>query len=207
VKIAILARPLPLAGNPIYIGEEFAMLDNLSRGRIIAGFVRGIGAEYHSSGTNPAFSHSRFHEAHDLIVKAWTEPGPFNWEGEHYNYTYVNMWPRPYQQPHPPIWVPSQGSLETIEWAAAPERRYPFLVTFSPDDAVAQNLNAYRQQATDYGYEASPDQLGWAAPVYVAETDEQAVDEARAGIESLFNDYLTLPRRCCCRRVIHRWLR
>src|SRR2546430_8497240 len=85
VQIAILGRALPLVNNPIYIAEEFAMLDTMSRGRIIAGFVRGIGAEYHASGVNPAFSHDRFHEAHDLIVKAWTTPGPFAWEGEHYN--------------------------------------------------------------------------------------------------------------------------
>ena len=61
IKIAILGRALPLVNNPIYIAEEFAMLDNLSKGRIIAGFVRGIGSEYHSSGTNPYFSHERFH--------------------------------------------------------------------------------------------------------------------------------------------------
>ena len=72
VKIAILGRALPLQNNPIFVAEEYAMLDNLSKGRIIAGFVRGIGAEYHSTGVNPYFSHERFHEAHDLIVSAWT---------------------------------------------------------------------------------------------------------------------------------------
>lgn len=193
IKIAILGRALPLVSNPINIAEEFAMLDNMSRGRIIAGFVRGIGAEYHSSAVNPAFSHERFHEAHDLIVKAWTTPGPFPWEGEHYNLNYVNLWPRVYQNPHPPIWVPSQGSIETIEWAADPSRRYPFLVTFSARDSVIRNLTAYREQTRKYGYEAVPGQLGWAAPVYVAETEERAKEEARAGLETLFNDYLTLP--------------
>ena len=74
----ILGRALPLVNNPIYIAEEFAMLDNLSKGRIIAGFVRGIGSEYHSSGVNPFFSHERFHEAHDLIIRAWTEPAPWS---------------------------------------------------------------------------------------------------------------------------------
>jgi len=74
-KIAVLGRALPIVGNPINIAEEFAMLDVLSKGRLIAGFVRGIGAEYHSTGVNPAFSHERFHEAHDLIIKAWTRPG------------------------------------------------------------------------------------------------------------------------------------
>jgi hypothetical protein len=90
IKIAILGRALPLVNNPIYIAEEFAMLDNLSKGRIIAGFVRGIGSEYHSSGTNPYFSHERFHEAHDLIIRAWTEPGPFAFDGDHFSLRYVN---------------------------------------------------------------------------------------------------------------------
>jgi alkanesulfonate monooxygenase SsuD/methylene tetrahydromethanopterin reductase-like flavin-dependent oxidoreductase (luciferase family) len=110
VKIGILGRALPLVSNPLTIAEEFAMLDNLSRGRIITGFVRGIGTEYHATGLNPTFSHERYQEAHDLIVAAWTKPGPFEFDGQHYNFRYVNLWPRPYQQPHPPIWVPSQGS-------------------------------------------------------------------------------------------------
>ena len=130
-KIAIIGRALPLVNNPVNIAEEFAMLDNLSRGRIITGFVRGIGNEYHSTGINPHWSHERYQEAHDLIVQAWTKPGPFSFEGEHFNNRYVNIWPRPYQTPHPPIWIPSMGSSETVKWAAAPERKYPFLVTFS----------------------------------------------------------------------------
>lgn len=193
IKIAVFGRALPLVNNPMTIAEEFAMLDNLSRGRLIAGFVRGIGAEYHSSGTNPAFSHERYLEAHDLIVKAWTKPGPFQFDGEHYNFRYVNVWPRPYQQPHPPVWIPSQGSGETIAWAAAPERKYPFLVTFSTEENVVKYLGNYSDQARKYGYTASSEQLGWAAPMYVADTDEQAVEDAREGIESLFNDYLLIP--------------
>ncbi len=109
-KLAILGRALPLLNNPLTIAEEYAMLDNLTRGRLIAGFVRGIGAEYHAMGINPAYSQERFAEAHDLIVRAWTEPGPFAYVGKHYQFKYVNTWPRPYQTPHPPIWIPSQGS-------------------------------------------------------------------------------------------------
>jgi alkanesulfonate monooxygenase SsuD/methylene tetrahydromethanopterin reductase-like flavin-dependent oxidoreductase (luciferase family) len=193
VKIAILGRALPLVNNPITIAEEFAMLDNLSRGRIITGFVRGIGTEYHATGLNPTFSHERYQEAHDLIVAAWTRPGPFEFDGQHYNIRYVNLWPRPYQQPHPPIWVPSQGSSETIRWAADPARKYPFLVTFSAEELVIRYLTMYREQAREFGYEASGDQLGWASPVYVADTDARAMAEAKAGVESLFNEYLFNP--------------
>jgi alkanesulfonate monooxygenase SsuD/methylene tetrahydromethanopterin reductase-like flavin-dependent oxidoreductase (luciferase family) len=89
--------------------------------------------------------------------------------------------------------VPSQGSSETIAWAAAPERKYPFLVTFSAEELVVRYLTMYREQARKFGYEAAGGQLGWAVPIYVADTDERARAEAKAGIESLFNDYLPNP--------------
>jgi alkanesulfonate monooxygenase SsuD/methylene tetrahydromethanopterin reductase-like flavin-dependent oxidoreductase (luciferase family) len=193
IKIAVLGRALPIVNNPIFIAEEYAMLDNLSRGRIICGFVRGIGAEYHSTGVNPYFSHERFHEAHDLIVKAWTQPGPFSFDGQHFNLRYVNLWPRPYQTPHPPIWIPSQGSSETVTWASHPDRKYPFLVTFSSSELVVRYLNSYRDQARKYGYEADAGQFGWACPLYVAETDEKAREEAGRAAETLFNNFLRMP--------------
>lgn len=192
VKVAILGRALPLVNNPLTIAEEFAMLDNLSKGRVITGFVRGIGSEYHTMGVNPIFSHDRFHEAHDLIVRAWTEKGPFAFEGDHYNFRYVNIWPRPYQRPHPPIWIPSQGSRETIDWAADPRRKYPFIITFAPQPTVLRNHQLYREAGKKYGYEVSGDQLGWALPIYVAETDEIAKREAGAHVEALFNNFLRM---------------
>lgn len=193
-KIAVLGRALPLLANPLNIAEDYAILDNLTRGRLICGFVRGIGAEYHASPVNPVQSHERFHEAHDLIIQAWTEPGPTTFEGKHYHINYVNTWPRPYQQPHPPIWIPSQGSAETIEWAAHPDRKYPFIITFSPATSVMKFLGLYQEQAEKYGYTADPGQLGWALPIYVADTDEQARREAAPHIEALFNNFLRMPR-------------
>ena len=193
VRIAVLGRALPIVNNPVTIAEEFAMLDNMSEGRLIAGFVRGIGCEYHSSMVNPILSHERFHEAHDLIVQAWTRDGPFDFVGEHYNLNYVSLWPRPVQLPHPPIWVPSQGSRETIEWVAAPERKYPLLMAFSPVDTVVRFHEAYRKAALDFGYEVSGDQLGWSTPVYVGESDEEAYAEAAPHIEALFNHFFHIP--------------
>jgi alkanesulfonate monooxygenase SsuD/methylene tetrahydromethanopterin reductase-like flavin-dependent oxidoreductase (luciferase family) len=193
-KIAILGRALPLLNNPLTVAEEFAMLDNITAGRFIAGFVRGIGAEYHSWGANPAESHGRFHEAHDLIIRAWTEPGPFRFEGKYYQFEYVNPWPRPYQTPHPPIWIPSQGSSETIEWASHPSRRYTYLQTFSPVSALKRYMGMYKNHAETYGYEATEEQLGWAVPTYVAETDEVARREAKLHIENFFNKFLRKPQ-------------
>lgn len=193
VKIAILGSALPLREHPMTVAEEYAMLDVITGGRLIAGFVRGIGAEYHTFGLNPTISHERFHEAHDLIVQAWTQPGPTSFSGKHYNVDYVNLWPRPFQNPHPPIWVPSQGSKETIDWAAHPDHRYTYLQTFSPAKTVQKYLQSYRDTAEGFGYEASDSQLGWAVPVYVADTDEQAIKEAREPFELFRNRLLKMP--------------
>jgi alkanesulfonate monooxygenase SsuD/methylene tetrahydromethanopterin reductase-like flavin-dependent oxidoreductase (luciferase family) len=190
-KLAILGRALPLLNNPLMVAEEYAILDNLTRGRLVAGFVRGIGAEYHAMGINPAYSQERFAEAHDLIVRAWTEPGPFSYVGKHYQFKYVNPWPRPYQNPHPPIWIPSQGSGSTIRWAA--RMRYTYCQTLSPIAAVARFFQLYRDEADKAGYQASPDQLAWSNTIYVAETDETAVREARPHLEALMNYFLKMP--------------
>lgn len=193
-KIAILGNAFGLRDHPLLLAEEHAMLDCITGGRLITGMVRGIGAEYYSLGANPAFSHARFQEAHDLVVQAWTKPGPFAFEGKFYNFDYVNVWPRPYQQPHPPIWAPSTGSTETIEWAAHPSRKYVYLQAYSPAKSVVRYLNYYRQAAQGmYGYTASSEQIGWSVPVYVADTDEQARREAAVHIEVLFNKLLRLP--------------
>jgi alkanesulfonate monooxygenase SsuD/methylene tetrahydromethanopterin reductase-like flavin-dependent oxidoreductase (luciferase family) len=194
VKIAILGRALPLLNNPVTVAEEFAMIDNITEGRFIAGFVRGIGAEYHAWSANPADSHERFHEAHDLIVRAWTETGPFPFEGKHYQFEYVNLWPRPYQTPRPPIWIPSQGSSETIEWASHPDRRYTYLQTFTPAAMLAKYMQMYKDMAAEHGYEATEDQLGWSVPVYVGETDEIARREAQPHIENFLNKFLRMPK-------------
>ena len=194
-KIAILGNAFCLREHPLTLAEEHAMIDCITEGRLISGFVRGIGAEYYSMGGNPTTSLARHQEAHDLVIRAWTEEGPFAFEGKHYHFEYVNLWPRPYQQPHPPIWCcPSQGSTETIQWASHSDRRYVYLQTYSPLTSVSRYLNLYREMARDiHGYDAASTQIGWAAPTYVAETDEQAIEQARPHIEAFFSKFLTMP--------------
>jgi alkanesulfonate monooxygenase SsuD/methylene tetrahydromethanopterin reductase-like flavin-dependent oxidoreductase (luciferase family) len=191
-KIAVLGNAISLRDHPLRVAEEIAMLDVISGGRVISGFVRGIGAEYQTFQLDPTQSRSRFHEAHDLIVEAWTRPGPFEWYGRHFKLRYVNPWPRPLQQPHPPIWSPSQGSAETVGWAA--RHRYTYLQTYSDIATLRRAFTEYREAADRHGYTAAPEQLGWAAPVYLADTDEQARREAAPHLDFLFNTLLRMPR-------------
>lgn len=190
-KIALLGNATPLRGNPLNLAEEIAMLDVISGGRIISGFVRGIGAEYHSSGLNPSDSHSRFFEAHDLIVKAWSDDGPFRWDGNHYNFRYVNTWPRPIQKPVP-IWCPSTGSSETIEWAA--ERGYTYLQIAAPLSTIGKFFDQYREDSQRFDVPGDPNQrLGWSIPVYVADSDAQAEDEFWPALDFYTNHLLLNP--------------
>lgn len=86
---------------------------------------RGGGPEYNSFSMNPTHARGMFQEAMDLVIRAWTEPGPFEHYGKHWKLKYVNPWPTPYQKPHPPIWIPGAGSKETIDLVA--ERRYGYM--------------------------------------------------------------------------------
>jgi len=190
-RIAILGNAFGLREHPLTLAEEHAMIDCITGGRLISGFVRGVGAEYFSMQANPVFSHERHVESAELVVRAWTEPGPFAFEGRHYHFEYVNVWPRPFQKPHPPIWCPSQGSRDTIEWAAHPARKYVYLQSYSPKELVIRYLDQYRETALrTYGYEASSDKIGWTTPLYVGETDAKAIEEARPHMEAMFNIFL-----------------
>ncbi|MCY3805691.1 MAG: LLM class flavin-dependent oxidoreductase [bacterium] len=185
LKVAIVGNGLPLRDHPLRVAEEVAMLDVISGGRIISGFVRGIGDEYFSMSIDPSTSRERYSEAHDLIIKAWTTEGPFRWIGKHYRLNYVNVWPRPLQQPHPPIWIPAFGSTETMSWAA--EHHYTYLSVFAPSKLLKRWFDGYRAGANAAGYEAPRDKIGILLPIYVAETDKEAHAEGRQYVTWLYH--------------------
>ena len=191
MPIAVIGNSLPLQANPLRTAEELALLDVASGGRIVAGLVRGTGMDYYSSSANPAWSNERFWEALDLVVRAWTESGPFPWQGDYFDLPFVNPWPRPLQQPHPPVWLPGTGAGETIDRAA--ERRYPFVMVLAAHWFTKAAFERYRRAADGCGYEVDPGQLGAAIPVYVGQTDEAAHREARPHVEWLFGTALKVP--------------
>ena len=176
-KIVLLGNPLPHRDNPLRVAEEVAMLDVISGGRIVSGFVRGVGSEIHPANTNPAQNRERFEEAHDLIIKAWTTHDVFHWEGKYFHFRYANPWPRPYQQPHPPIWI-TGTSPDGIPWVA--DHQYVFAAFLMAYDDVTRLYDIYRRRTAELGYaEPGPERFAYLALCYTAETDEQAWDEGR----------------------------
>jgi alkanesulfonate monooxygenase SsuD/methylene tetrahydromethanopterin reductase-like flavin-dependent oxidoreductase (luciferase family) len=105
-RLLVLGYPIGHRPDPLRCAEELATIDVVSRGRLDMGFIKGVPYEFPASNQNPVGVMDRFWEAHDFILKAMTHRGePFNWEGEHFHYRQVNIWPRPVQQPHPPVWT------------------------------------------------------------------------------------------------------
>ncbi len=80
-KILLLGNILPIHENPVRLAEEIAMIDVISGGRVISGMVRGTGVESLATNGNPIYNRERFEECHDLVIKTWSTPGPFRWEG------------------------------------------------------------------------------------------------------------------------------
>jgi alkanesulfonate monooxygenase SsuD/methylene tetrahydromethanopterin reductase-like flavin-dependent oxidoreductase (luciferase family) len=175
VKILMLGNPLPIVDNPLRLSEELAMIDMMSKGRLISGFVRGGGVESLANNVNPVHNRERFEEAHDLIMAAWTRPGPFAWEGKHYQYRNVNPWALPLQKPHPPVMVPGTVSPETVIWAA--KRKYPYVVLGSSMEQTKELINLYRETAQEAGYQMGPEHIGYLIRVFVADTEEKAQSE------------------------------
>ncbi|MCS6927048.1 MAG: LLM class flavin-dependent oxidoreductase, partial [Candidatus Binatia bacterium] len=130
-NLIVLGDSIALYNPPIRVAEEFAMLDCISGGRLVAGFPVGTSMDDNFAyGIVPATLRERYYEAHDLIVKAWTTPEPFAFNGRYTQIRYVNVWPRPVQQPHPPIWVPGGGSIETWDWTLEHDYAYCYLSYF-----------------------------------------------------------------------------
>jgi alkanesulfonate monooxygenase SsuD/methylene tetrahydromethanopterin reductase-like flavin-dependent oxidoreductase (luciferase family) len=176
LKLAIYGNLLPLH-DPLRLAEELAMLDCLSNGRLISGFARGIPREHEVYQVPLKESRARFEEAWEVIRRAWTEES-FSFEGRFWNYRDVAIWPRPVQQPHPPVWVPVTSSKETIEWAAAHD------IPITPGALATSGglrediTNYYARCLEQHGRSLTPDHLILPANAYVADSKAQALEEA-----------------------------
>lgn len=175
-KIALLGPNIPIQ-NPVRVAEEFAMLDTLTGGRVVAGMLRGTSNEYVTYNVNPAESRQRFDEALQIIRRAWTEPQPFGWWGRYYEYRSISIWPRPVQQPHPPIYM-SGSSPESAELAARNHIGLGFAVTSVP--LASESAKLYRKVANEVGWTPQADDIIYRVPIHVAATDEQAFDELQS---------------------------
>jgi len=186
-KICVFGTPISLT-YPHRLAEEYAMLDVMSGGRLECAFPLGTGMEYWVNPINPSFARERFREGMEILMQAWTQPGPTRYDGKFHQYKYLNPFPLPYQKPHPKIYVVGSGTEETLNYAA--EKGYGYSQVFTPIASQLKSFESYREIAVRNGHKPDSESIIISAMAYVAETEEKAVEEGRDHILFYFQKLL-----------------
>ncbi len=172
--LVVLGNSIALYNPPIRVAEEFAMLDVISGGRLVAGFPVGTSMDTNFAyGVTPATLRERYYEAHDLILQCWTRKDTFHFNGKYTQVRYVNPWPRPLQQPHPPIWIPGGGSLETWDWTTEKKYVYCYLSYFGYIRGKTV-MDSFWRRVEELGGDDNPFRAGFLQLVCVADSDAEA---------------------------------
>ena len=172
--IAVIGNSIALYNPAIRVAEEFAMLDVISGGRLICGFPVGTSMDTnYCYGQVPALTRDKYTEAHDLIMRAWSEDEPFAFDGKYNQLRYVNCWPKPVQRPHPPIYIPGGGSIETWDFCIDHDYNYSYL-SFGGYLAGKRLLDGYWERVGERGVDDSPYRAAFAQIICVADTDAEA---------------------------------
>ena len=172
-----MGATLPTTNPPIRVAEEYAMLDCISGGRLVAGMPLGSPMDVNLCyGISPIEQRERYYEAHDLIIKAWTSREMFAWNGKYFKLPMVNLWPRPIQDPHPPVWVPGSGSLSTWDFAAKHDHCYCFL-SYYGNNLAKRIMDGFWEFVNKSGLDPNPYRAGFLQLLVVSETDAKAEEE------------------------------
>ncbi|HUZ73258.1 MAG TPA: LLM class flavin-dependent oxidoreductase [Stellaceae bacterium] len=171
-RILSLGTLVSLRKDPVRIAEEYATADVISRGRLEIGFVKSGGTEMASANANPVLNVERYWEAIDLITKALTHrDGPFSWEGKHFTHRHVNIWPPPWQRPHPRMWS-ATGDPETASEVG--RRGLVHVLVLRGPEGTKRAYAAHRRARAEAGLpKVTTDNFAYAALVYVGDTDEE----------------------------------
>ena len=185
--ICVIGNSIALYNPPLRVAEEFAMLDCISGGRLVAGFPVGTSMDTnYAYGQIPALTRDKYAETHELIMRAWCEPEPFAFDGKYNQLRYVNCWPKPIQKPHPPIYIPGGGSIETWDFCLDNDYNYSYL-SYSGYMAGKMLLDGYWERVAQRGKDDSPYRAAFAQVICVAESDAQAEELYAEHVDYFYN--------------------
>ena len=189
--ICVLGNTLALYAPATRVAEEFAMLDVLTDGRLIAGFPVGTSMDVNFCyGVTPTETRPRFREALDLIMQAWTKPGPFTFNGRYNQLRYVNPWPS--RSRSRTAGLAGRRLSGRRELAATQDYTYSYLSFFGYQ--FAQKLMSGFWETMDrMGIDQNPYRAGFAQQICVSETDERAEEEYMEHVTYFFNKCLHIP--------------
>ena len=185
--ITVLGNSVALYDPPVRVAEEMAMVDLLSRGRLISGFPVGTAMDTaYAYSANPATLRAKYLEGIELVLRAWTAKKPFAFNGRFTKMRYVNALPRPLQNPHPPIWIPGGGSVETWDYCASRNYVYAALSYYGHLQA-RETVSGFWRRVEANGADPNPYRLAFLQFVGVADSDAEAYKLYKEPAEYFFN--------------------
>jgi natural product biosynthesis luciferase-like monooxygenase protein len=177
---------IPAFHHPAHLGGDLAMLDNMSNGRLDAGFGRAfLPKEFEVYGVPMSESRERFEESISIIRKLWTEER-ISYKGKFWNLDDVRLMPRVVQKPHPPVWIAAISSEESFLYAARNGFNLMIVPYAGKPGQLQEFVKTYRRVWAESGYEPGAEQIQVAQFCYVS--DSRA--DAEAGFERICRKYL-----------------
>jgi alkanesulfonate monooxygenase SsuD/methylene tetrahydromethanopterin reductase-like flavin-dependent oxidoreductase (luciferase family) len=185
VGIGFAVHVAPLH-HPLRLAEEIVLVDHLSQGRVLAGMGPGYAPfEFALYGVDLEERRARHWESVEIVLKAWRQEH-FDHQGTYYRFDHASILPRPLQQPHPPLAIAASSSESVARTAQAGCR----LLLLVDGKMIPEHLATYREAAGRAGYapeevEANLQYTGILRNIYVAQDENQALEEVRAATVKL----------------------
>ena len=188
VAIFPAGRSLGKSREPVRVAEEYAAIDTISGGRLVAGFP--VGLPYDAclnNGIPPIELRPRFDENLELILRAWREDTPFAWNGTFSQLPSVNIWPRPQQRPRPPVWLTGIGNPGTMQIALDRDFGFNYMSWFGIKATGPRVFDRFWELVDRHGLPRNPYRLALMQVVGVAGTDAEAARIFKPHVEYLFH--------------------
>ena len=188
IMLGTAVNLLPLH-HPLRIAEEVATLDVLSGGRAVFGIGRGSNPNhYRGYGVPIEERNDRFVEGLDMALRVWTED-TLDYAGRFYQAENVRLEPKPIQQPHPPVYIASNGA-DTFPLVGRLGHNILVTPLIISVQGVSDGLAAYRETLAEYGHNPDGVKVVVNVPVYVGESEAAA----KAAFAPTINNYLDTLR-------------
>lgn len=190
VAICALGRSLGKSREPVRVAEEYAMIDCISGGRLLAGFPVGLAYDANvNNGVPPIETRARFDENLPLVLRAWEEQQPFAHNGKFSQYPAVNIWPRPLQA-RPPVWITGIGNPATMQFTFDNDFGFNYFGWFGVKKTGKRIFDRFWELADQHGLPRNPCRVGLMQTICVGETDAQAREVYGKHIEVFFRQML-----------------
>jgi natural product biosynthesis luciferase-like monooxygenase protein len=173
VRLGTSVAVLPLH-NPLEIAEQFAMVDLMSGGRLEFGAGRGFVAyDFEVHGVPIEEGQDRMLESLDIIVKAWSGE-KFSHHGKFFHYEGVEIWPRPAQRPHPPVWIAATANPSSFETVGRRGHDLLSVAYLRPMEDLGRLTKIYRDARAAAGFDMPSTRIATHYQVVISEDRAEA---------------------------------